>query len=260
MEKSGDEIYDGQVVLVAQGDIEKSDARYYHRGIAITEVYKTLNRSKDLLRIEQLGLSPELVQGLFPKLDKQIKALKHELGEEVVDILLKGRLKVLVLLDSPAGIIASSDHRKELLKMIQRREGAKGSVDAYLKYASGGAAEIFLQSDERIITPDSLLCPSFYTKGDEEFNESRNFDLSLAMTAKAPSNIRGDLETRIKEILENKYGGDSMLFDAQEMMHFGLATKTVDSLREEFVKRSGITLLPDKLSGEFEQKVNQFFR
>lgn len=263
MEKHDEEKFDGQVVLVANGDLNKSDARYYHRGFTVVEAFKTLNRAKELLKIQQMGLSPKLANGIFPDLATKIEALKKEHGEEIVNILLNGRLKVSALLNSPEGPIISADRRKELFKMIQRREDAEGKVDAYLKYAAGGAAEIFLQADDRIITPESLICPTFYTNGDPEFNEERNFYLSLSMTAKAPDNVREELKERINEVLESKDGANAMLFDAQEMMRFGLATRIVDStesLKEEFMKRTGITLLPDKLSGEFEQEINVFFR
>lgn len=263
MEKPNEEKFDGQVVMLAIGDMDNCDARYYHHGKTMVEVYKTLNCAKNSLTVQQMELPPELARGIFPQLPSTIELLKSEYGEDIINTILNGRLKVSILLDSPGGMVASSDHRKNLIKMIQEREDAYGKAEAYLKYASGGAAEIFLQADERVIFPESIICPTFYTGEDEDFNEERNYHLSSSMVARAPKNVRSGLEERIDEILENEEGGNSMFFDSAEMMRYGMATKIVENIsemREEFLKRTGITLLPDNFSTEFEQGINRFFQ
>lgn len=252
--------YDGQIVNVAKGPIERSEARYYHHGINEIEPYQLLNRADNLRKRKLMDLEGELAETVFPGLDAKIKALREEHGDEIVDAILEGKLKISFLLNSTNGELYSGDHRKRINTMIKRQGG---TVETYLKYACGPAAEIFLQGDERIITSDAILCASFYVHGDPDFNQERNNDLIWSIVSKTPKELREELSERIRMALENSKGDRTLVFNSAQMERFGLSTKvvsTLEDLKGEFVKRTGVTLLPDHLSSPFEKKIKAFFQ
>lgn len=260
-----EEKFDGQIVNVATGEIEKCEARYYHHGITEIEPYQLLNRAENLRKRKMMGCdgddpdSVALSETIFPELDAKIKALREEHGDQVVDAILESKLRMSFLLDTTGGVLYSSDARKKINDMIK---SSGGKVDTYLKYAFGFSSEIFLQGDERIITAEAMFSPVFYKGSDEDFNEERNDDLIWSMTSKAPAEVRNELSNHIQEALENPHDDNAIVFNSAQMEKFGLATKvvgTIQELREEFLKRTGLNLLPDQLSSDFEKKLKAFF-
>ncbi|MFC1647416.1 hypothetical protein ACFL10_00285 [Patescibacteria group bacterium] len=260
MENSNKEQFDAQLVLVADDDIEKSEIRLYHHQINVIPAHQVLNYALKIKKGKDMGESEAVLKMVFGDLDKKLNELKEEFGEEVVNIILNGRLRMSILLNSEEGIIAAGDHRRKYMDYVKSKEG---KVESYLKFAAGGGAEMFLDSDERIIAPWSGLLCTPIQGGTPDFVEERYDRLKLLIACSADKDQREKLDEKIHEIEDENPDNPQFNFNSAELVDFGIAhTQVADlnEMRELFLQRTGITLLPAGLSDEFEIKIKNFFK
>jgi len=260
MKNSENEKFDAELVVVADDDIEKSEIRLYHKQVSVIPPYQVLNYALKVKQGQDMGESDEILKMVFGDLEAQLEKLKAEFGEDVVEVIINGRLRMSILLDSESGIVGAGDHRKKYLKYVKSNDG---QVDAYLKFAAGPGAEMFLDSDERIVTPWSGLLCTPITGGTSDFVEERYDRLRLSIACSADKDKRPEVQDKIFAIEDENPDNPQFNFNSGELLDFGMAHNQVadlDEMRELFVNRTGIVLLSEDLSEEFELKIHDFFK
>jgi hypothetical protein len=259
MENPDNDKFDAELVLVADDEIEKSEARLYYKKINLITPYKVLNHGLRMRKRERIDESEAILNMIFGDPDAKLKELNDEFGKEVVDVILNGRLRMSLLLNSGGGFVASINKRRDYMDFIKAKNGR---TEAYLRFAYGGAAELFLASDERIINPNSNLICAPINSGTTDFVEESNYNLMNLLTLSADKNKRNGLESKISQIKKSNPDNPEYGFSEEELMALGMTQHRVGNLREMrdmFLARTGITLLDKDLSGDFELKLHKFF-
>lgn len=258
MENSDKDRFDAELVLLADDDIEKSDLRLYEGKVNIVRPFKVFNTIllERKLR-EKMGESEEIVNMI---LGDRVEEMNKAFDKSVIEIIREGRMRISLLLDSLGGIVASALKRKEYMDYIKSHNGR---IEAYLKHGEGPATDMFLNSDERIIAPFSTLVYSQLNGGTPDFREETNMRLRGSLFGSVSQDKKEELEDILEEAEEQDPENPQPFFNAEAMMNLGMATKQVQSLeemRQVFLERTGIAMLPKHLSDEFELGVQRFFK
>jgi hypothetical protein len=252
------EKYDGQIVFASDDMIEKNDMRFF---------YDSDNEFVDICPF--IGQSEEKLQ-------------ENKKNLEILNLLLRGRLRMSLVLNSKGG---NGDIMEVILSIISLIKEHGGTVDAYIsREAISAAAMLVLEADQvhaldlshfmwhlPIIDPDST----------EEYN-GRDFEsLSREDVLKLRGMIEGDMEwthslmvaKMLRKCTEDTYWDFFKLlyklrqrdhddpiyrFTGRFLAEYGIVDKIHDtpkSLKAEFIKNTGITLLPQMYASEFEKKI-----
>jgi len=255
--------YDAELVLLAEGPIEKNEMRLYKDGEDLGPPYKVFNHLLKQQQADRMGESEEITKYIFGDFDKKLEQLKEELGKEVVDIILNGRLRMSLLISSDGGLLKSADNLSQYMKIIKENGGIN---EAYLNVALGGATEMFLHADKRIIHPFSAIFVDPLNGGTEEFKEHRYFMLKLALALSTLDDKRDELDEFIagKE-KDNLSGADydtALSFSSNDMVYYGIShelTQSLAEMREKFAKRTGLDFMSQDICTDFEMRVKRFF-
>jgi len=257
MENTDGEKFDAELVLLADGELHESDLRLYEAKVNIVRPFEILNVALQLRKLDRMGESREIKDMI---LGNRIERMKNSFDKSVIEIVMEGRMRMSMLLNSHGGFVASGMKRKEYLKYIQSNDGR---VEAYLKHAAGPANDLFLNSDERIIVPFSTLAPTQLMQGTPEFVDEINSGMRRSLLKSVDEDKVEQVEDILEKAEEENPENPRPFFNAELMREVGIAGRQAenpDEMRKIFLERTGITLLPESLSDEFELGVQAFFK
>lgn len=107
-------------------------------------------------------------------IDKISQNLRRRYGKEVVDIIMEGRLKMSLLIDTDGGTAMFANH---LIGAIQTVLSKRGDVEAYVpRKACSAGSLIFAASQKRYVSPYALFMWHLGSLSDETDNDYASSD------------------------------------------------------------------------------------